>query len=237
MPKFFHGMVIGVVATVTLTGTAYAATGGNFILGRANGAGATTTLKNNGTGPTLSLPAARTGQPPIAVSAGAGKAINLNADKLDGLDSGQLQRRIGGTCPEGEAIRAIGANGGVACNAADGFFYLNASGTEGLVTVECPQGTTATSGGASTASGEATFLAASIGFEDPATGREGWLVAAKTSSGALGGTVHAEVHCFTGPVGDGADQFALRLGDGISATEKRRNAAIVDQYLTAAGLR
>lgn len=236
MPKFFNGIVVGVVATATLTGTAYAATGGNLILGRANGAGATTTLKNTGTGPTLSLPAARTGQPPISVSAGAGKAINLNADRLDGLDSGQLQRRIGGTCPEGEAIRAIGANGGVACNAADGFFYLSASGTEGVVTIECPAGTTATSGGASTEPDQATLLAASVSFLDPATGREGWLAGAKTTAGVVGGTVHAEVHCFTGPVADGSNQLAA-LDDSVARAQKSRNAAIADRYLRVAGLR
>jgi hypothetical protein len=47
---------------------------------------------NSGGGPALSL-TVPPGKAPVVVSAGAGKATNLNADKLDGLDSTQLVRR------------------------------------------------------------------------------------------------------------------------------------------------
>jgi hypothetical protein len=83
------------VATMAL-----GATGGNFILGKANSAGVTSKLTSDVAGPTLNLinngsAAAATalnltvpsGKPPMTVNATAGKATNLNADKLDGTDS------------------------------------------------------------------------------------------------------------------------------------------------------
>src|SRR5262245_1920257 len=85
---------------VALGGTTYAATGGNFILGQANDATSQTSLSapiankalqvtNNsaaagasGIGVTVA-----SGKPPLVISSGAGKATNLNADKVDGKDS------------------------------------------------------------------------------------------------------------------------------------------------------
>lgn len=104
MRKRFHrpspALVISLVALfVALGGTTYAATGGYFILGKANTATSPTglTAKNAGralsitqqstsTGATalgLSVPA---GKPPMTVNSGT-KVVNLNADKLDGIDS------------------------------------------------------------------------------------------------------------------------------------------------------
>ena len=93
---------------LVLGGTAYAATGGNFILGQPNSASSTTSLTrtgantakglqvtNNSTGAgatALGLNVA-SGHPPFAVNSGT-KVANLNADKLDGLDStGLVQGR------------------------------------------------------------------------------------------------------------------------------------------------
>jgi hypothetical protein len=85
---------------IALGGTTYAATGGNFILGRANSAGAQTALSapiaNKALQVTNTSTAAGasgigitvgTNKAPLAVNATAGKATNLNADKLDGKDS------------------------------------------------------------------------------------------------------------------------------------------------------
>lgn len=109
------GLALGLVLGVTVAGgTAVAATGGTLLLGRSNTSGAQTNLANTGSGPVLSL-SARSGQAPIGVSAAAGKATNLNADKLDGLDGTQLQRTVAQSCPFGFAIRRISGTGGVTC--------------------------------------------------------------------------------------------------------------------------
>ena len=88
----------------TLT-PAFGATGGNFILGKSNSATTISRLTanvarapalqifNTNTAPAstaLNLVVAA-GHPPLWVNPTAGKAINLNADKVDGLDSTQLQ--------------------------------------------------------------------------------------------------------------------------------------------------
>jgi hypothetical protein len=92
--------VVGYIALfVALGGTSYAATGGNFILGKPNSAGATTSLSapvagkalqvtntSTGSGATgLGLNVA-SGHAPFTVNSGT-KVANLNADKLDGIDS------------------------------------------------------------------------------------------------------------------------------------------------------
>jgi hypothetical protein len=112
-----HTTVVAYAALFfAMGGTAVAATGGTFVLGRANSATTPTSLTNGGSGPVLAL-STRTGQVPLAVSAVAGKATNLNADKLDGLDSSQIQRRTNVACPSGQAVTAITAAGGVTCAA------------------------------------------------------------------------------------------------------------------------
>jgi hypothetical protein len=78
------GIGIGAVLTLTLTGTAYAATGGTFLLGKSNTASATTSLTNSA-GTALSLNS-KTGTAPLKVNHTT-KVTNLNSDQLDGLDS------------------------------------------------------------------------------------------------------------------------------------------------------
>jgi hypothetical protein len=123
-------MAVALIALfIALGGTTYAATGGNFILGMPNDATSQTGLTSNnggkalnitqqstGTGATalgLNLPA---GKSPFTVNSGT-KVMNLNADRLDGLDSLALQKRVSATCSGASAIKAIAATGSVNCEA------------------------------------------------------------------------------------------------------------------------
>lgn len=94
---------------IVLGGTAYAATGGNLILGKPNTAANTTSLSAPVSGKALQVTNTGTvasstalglnvasGHPPFTVNSGA-KVTNLNADTLDGLDSTALVNQ----CPSG----------------------------------------------------------------------------------------------------------------------------------------
>ena len=99
-------LVVSIVALiVALGGAGYSATGGNFILGKSNTAttssrltadinGRTLALRNRNAGSAatpLALIAAA-GHPPFTVNT-ATKVRNLNADRLDSLDSTQFPRK------------------------------------------------------------------------------------------------------------------------------------------------
>jgi hypothetical protein len=76
------------------SGSAVAATGGKFILGRSNSATTTTTLTNSkGTALSLKAPS---GKPALAVSNKV-RVPNLNADAVDGLSSESFARATAGT--------------------------------------------------------------------------------------------------------------------------------------------
>lgn len=70
---------------------AYAATGGPLLAGKSNSASKTTTLKTTGNGAALSLKSKK-GKAPLKVSS-ATKVAKLNADSVDGLDSGALKTK------------------------------------------------------------------------------------------------------------------------------------------------
>jgi hypothetical protein len=108
---------------IALSGVTYAATGGNFILGNPNTATSQTSLSapvaGNAQGPKSVLQLTNTStaagaeglgitvganKAPIHVNSTAGKATNLNADKLDGLDSSALR-----------GARAYAFSGGIGC--------------------------------------------------------------------------------------------------------------------------
>jgi hypothetical protein len=108
MRKPSPAMIVALAALfVALGGVGVAATGGNFILGQSNTAGAKTSLSaqingkalditNNNTGSSataLGLNVA-SGRPPFAVNSQS-KVANLNADKLDGLDSTSFLPKTG----------------------------------------------------------------------------------------------------------------------------------------------
>jgi hypothetical protein len=105
-PRLTYANVMSTIAVfgVLAGGTTYAATGGNFILGQPNSAGSTTGLSSGTTGPALKVTSTNTGtgatalglnvasgHAPFTVNSGA-KVTNLNADKLDGLNSSEFQR-------------------------------------------------------------------------------------------------------------------------------------------------
>ena len=214
------GWIVAVVLVLVGSGTAFAASGGTFILGRANSASSQTNLSNVGSGPVLSL-SARTGQPPIAVSSSAGKATNLNADKLDGFDGAQFQRRIAGTCPTHYSIRAIGLNGGVTCDDQRTFVLEATANDIGSASVYCPQTDYVPVGGSSgidsqTSNGVA--FATSSGIATDADGRPYFFAVYRYPNGAL----------FTGPV-----IVTVRCVYGIDATPTAGSAALGRQFAAA----
>jgi hypothetical protein len=89
-----HGTVVAYVAlVVALGGTASAATGGTFLLGKSNSATHLTTLTDK-KGTALSLKSKK-GAPPLKVNRSA-RVRNLNADLLDGQHAKEFVGQCGG---------------------------------------------------------------------------------------------------------------------------------------------
>jgi hypothetical protein len=119
-----HGTVVAYVALfVALGGTTYAATGGNFILGQANTASSTTSLArtgantakglqvtntSTGTGATALGLSVASGHAPFTTNSGT-KVTNLNADKLDGVDS--IGFKSNAYIDRQDSIQALNASG------------------------------------------------------------------------------------------------------------------------------
>jgi hypothetical protein len=116
-----------VIFLAGVAGVADAATGGNFILGQSNAADAKTILSAPLAGPAMQVNNSSTGvgatalqltvaagKPPLTVNSGA-KVTNLNADRIDSLDSTAFQRRLTQSCPIGWSIAVVNADGTVAC--------------------------------------------------------------------------------------------------------------------------
>ncbi len=85
---FLVGLAVILALVVGVASTAMGANGDFFKLGRANVASAVSTLTKSGAGPALDLRVDR--GPALKVNTAA-KVPNLNADKIDGLDSSDLQ--------------------------------------------------------------------------------------------------------------------------------------------------
>ena len=104
----YANVMVTILAFIVLGGMSYAATGGNFILGQSNSASSTTSLTRTGANTAKGLQVTNTstgagasalglnvasGHAPFTVNSGT-KVANLNADKVDGLDStGFIQGR------------------------------------------------------------------------------------------------------------------------------------------------
>ncbi len=142
------------VVLVLGTGTAYAATGGDFKLGRANAAGRATTLTApNGTA--LSLQS-RAGFPSLRVNRQA-RVPNLNADLLDGVNSTSFARVV--------TIGTVVATGFVEDNDTPG------TGDDEIVAVAtCPAGSQVMGGGAG------DFTGAGVPYFSGPVGSRQWAV-------------------------------------------------------------
>jgi hypothetical protein len=129
IPLPSRAMAVALLALfVSVTGTALAANPALF-LDQGNTATAPTSLTANVAGKALQLTNTSTaaGATPLGLTPGAGrppfqtpsttKVVNLNADKLDGLDSTQLQRTVTGTCAANSAVQSVAAGGSVSCAA------------------------------------------------------------------------------------------------------------------------
>jgi hypothetical protein len=121
-------LAVMVALTLAIVTPAMAATGGNFILGKINSATTFSRLSANIAGPAMQLFNTSTaanaraldlvvdeGNSPMTVNSTAGKALNLDADKLDGRDSsafmanstyrlGQGQERAGNVLGDGSKV-------------------------------------------------------------------------------------------------------------------------------------
>jgi hypothetical protein len=101
--------VIGAVTVLVLAANtvAYAATGGTFFLGQTNKASKQTTLERTTSGAALGLVTKSSANAPLSTN-GSGKVVNLNADRVDGLDSSALKTQTYRyTIPAQTAVRSF----------------------------------------------------------------------------------------------------------------------------------
>jgi len=89
LKTFVSALVVALVVIASLDYAASAATGHAFVLGQLNKANRTTALKRTTPGPALSLTTTSSAAAPLTVN-GRGRVANLNADRIDGLDSSAL---------------------------------------------------------------------------------------------------------------------------------------------------
>lgn len=242
LTKPTHATVVAYLALFfAMGGTAVAATGGTFILGKANTATTTTALTNSyGTALTLN---SKAGTPPLATNSTT-KVGRLNADFLDGLDQASFQRRVSGTCATGSYVRIIGAGGSVACEAVRTRVtqYSSTIDTSGEFVgtglAMCPAGQAVVGGGYEvTDNGQdqpvpaATTSNAAVSFVEPESGTRYniFYVALNNLDGTpytAGGLVYAQ--CVPGTSVDAPVTAAVR-----SSSTPQQSAALA--YLKAKG--
>jgi hypothetical protein len=213
----------GAVTAVLLGGgTAVAATGGTFILGRSNAASTTTTLTNSA-GTPLALNA-KTGTAPLRVNTTV-KVPNLNADTVDGLHSTSFARaggKTGSIVAAGEAFSSSGA--------ADGPLDIIAA------FADCPKGTQLTGGGVAnwTATG---FTVVSAPSTDPAFA-ESWevLVSVDPAAGEDPADVTATATCYnpTGAVAGSSGLAAKSAAPRTVSAQSRLSPAVLHRLAVRA---
>ena len=193
-----HTTVVAYLALVlALGGTAEAASGGGFLLGRGNSATTTTSLSDSH-GVPLSL-AAKNGQPALRVNTTA-KVPHLNSDLLDGLDSLQLQRATTASCAGGTGVKTVASDGTTACTAyqlvSTPFSDASFLGADAV----CPTGTSVISGGYRMDWSAGVAASQLVDTSRPGTlfGGVGWYIHTSRVSndpdapaGSVGGTVYA----------------------------------------------
>jgi hypothetical protein len=103
-------IALGIVLT---TGTAEAATGGAFVLGRANSTAGTTSLTSSNATP-LSL-RGPTNTAPLSIGVNQTVVPHLNSDLLDGLHASAFQRKLTGQCLAGEVVAGLNGVGTLVC--------------------------------------------------------------------------------------------------------------------------
>jgi hypothetical protein len=102
MPRPRHSTIAAYTALfLAMGGTAYAATGGSFILGHANKASEPTSLTNTGYGPALKLANGHGGSAPFTVNGNAHVVPGLNSSYLGGHPASYFARS--GTLPSGKS--------------------------------------------------------------------------------------------------------------------------------------
>jgi hypothetical protein len=122
---FLVGLSVILALIFGVASTALGANGKPFLLGKKNVATAVSTLLRKGPGPALKLKVGP-GQPPLVANAAAGKATNLDADKIDGQDVTQIgvnglqrieveslensvsSKQATATCPSGKVLVGTG---------------------------------------------------------------------------------------------------------------------------------
>lgn len=175
--------IAGAVTALTLGGgTAYAANGGSFLLGRSNTATTATTLTNT-VGTPLSLKA-KTGYPPLAVSSSK-TVTSLSADLLDGLTSASFLRSTG-KAADAEKVDGINGASIALTTGRTGVVYGSSSDSDGLpFTAKCPAGTTATGGGGAAYEGDGLMYSGPDFDDNDNLLPNSWLAMDTNGSGAI----------------------------------------------------
>lgn len=193
----------GLTALVVGSGTAYAATGGNFILGKSNSAGATTVLSNpNGTALSLN---SKAGTPPLKVNRTA-KVPKLNADLVDGKHATAFALAAGRTNSTGEPGFAVDADE----DGLDDFV---------IAVAICPTGTILTGGGGDDMTPDGTL------FLNSPWDKRTWVVASTTAELQSAEAVWAYAVCYN-PRGAASGDFraAPKMSDATEAAIKEKLA-------------